>query len=115
MELTERHLESIIQTAEKVRHIDEKLDGIGAQQQELELRVRDLERRDAALAVIESLQETSEDHGRRIGALEKRDGARSSVETWKDLTYMKLTALLGAAGGAGAIVGWLIGLFGGLR
>jgi len=85
MELTERHLESIIRTEERVKHIDEKVD---------------------------SISESLEKHDSRIAALEKQHQGENAVASWRDMTFGKVVAAFGAAGGIGAVIGWILSLVG---
>lgn len=85
MELTERHLESIIRTEERVEHIGETLD---------------------------SISENLEKHDTRIAALEKQHQEEKAVASWRDLTFGKIMAAFGAAGGIGAVIGWVLSLIG---
>lgn len=107
MEINERHIEMLGRIDAKVDNIDKKIDSICEAQQDHEDRIRHLEHRDAALAAID-------DHEVRLTALEQTEHSRSAVQTWKTLTYARLVALLGAAGGAGGVVAWALGLLRGV-
>jgi hypothetical protein len=75
-------------------------------------RLRTLERQGDLSQTVHRLEETSEEHGGRLRALEKRDAGRRAVSSWKDMTLTRLIGLLGAAGGSGAVLGYLTGCLG---
>ncbi len=75
-------------------------------------RLRILERQGNLSRAVHRLEETSEEHGGRLRALEKRDAGRRAVSSWKDMTLTRLIGLLGAAGGSGAVLGYLTGCLG---
>jgi hypothetical protein len=81
-------------------------------------RLRILERQGGLSQAVHRLEETSEEHGGRIRALEKRDAGLRAISSWKDMTLTRLIGLLGAAGGSGAVLGYLascLGLLGVVR
>lgn len=75
-------------------------------------RLRILERQGGLSQAVHRLEETSEEHGGRLRALEKRDAGRLAVSSWKDMTLTRLIGLLGAAGGSGAVLGYLASCLG---
>lgn len=75
-------------------------------------RLRILERQGNLSQAVHRLEETSEEHGGRLRALEKRDAGRLAVSSWKDMTLTRLIGLLGAAGGSGAVLGYLTSCLG---
>lgn len=75
-------------------------------------RLRILERQGNLTQAVHRLEETSEEHGGRLRALEKRDAGRLAVSSWKDMTLTRLIGLLGAAGGSGAVLGYLTSCLG---
>jgi len=75
-------------------------------------RLRILERQGGLSQAVHRLEETSEEHGGRIRALEKRDAGLRAVSSWKDMTLTRLIGLLGAAGGSGAVLGYLASCLG---
>ncbi len=108
MELTDRHLELIVRTAEKVEHIDEKLDGLVESQRDQEHRIRELERRNF-FGEIQELQEIGDDHEVRIADLELSERTRNTLRNWKELTVKRLIGIVGAAGTLGAFLMWVFG------